>query len=136
MMLPARGDQWLDRCSLADRDVRRAEIAAVGQPCSGRPSSAGNVSIVPSIGASCCLSLAACTTSAATTSRLPAATTACALSHGSNPPPATGMMRDASSVRLIGSVGKGVSTGGWGGLPADFLPEAAALASRAASLAW
>ena len=33
MMLPARGDQWLDLCSLAERDVRRAEIAAVGQPC-------------------------------------------------------------------------------------------------------
>jgi hypothetical protein len=31
MMLPARGDQGLDLCSLAERDVRRAEIAAVGQ---------------------------------------------------------------------------------------------------------
>src|SRR4051794_26991910 len=58
-------------------------------------------------------------------------TTAAWLMSGRHPPPATGMMRDSSSVRLIGSVGKGVSTGGWGGLPADFLPEAAALASRA-----
>ena len=34
---------------------------------------------LPSIGSSCCLSFGACTTSAAITSRLPAATIACAL---------------------------------------------------------
>jgi len=44
-------------------------------------------------------------------------------------------MRDCSSVRLIWSVGRGPSTGGWGGLPRGFRPVAAALASRAASLA-
>ena len=77
MMLPARGDQWLDRCSLADRDVRRAEIAAVGQPCFWPAEFRGNASIVPSIGASCCLSLAACTTSAATTSNLASRLVAC-----------------------------------------------------------
>src|SRR3982751_4552502 len=45
------------------------------------------------------------------------------------------MMRDCSSVRLIWSAGSGPSTGGWGGLPQGFRPVAAALASRAASLA-
>src|SRR3954451_6470786 len=45
------------------------------------------------------------------------------------------MMRESSSVRLTWSVGRGPSTGGWGGLPRGFLPVAAALASRAASLA-
>src|SRR3954466_6136722 len=45
------------------------------------------------------------------------------------------MMRDCSSVRLTWSVGRGSSIGGWGGLPRGFQPVAAALVSRAASLA-
>src|SRR3954471_4945297 len=102
---------------------------------SGLPRSSGRAASLSSIGESCRLSLGAWTTSAATTSRLPAATTAWALYHCSKPPPGTGMMRDSSSVRLTWSVGRGPSTGGWGGLPRGFLPVAAALVSRAASLA-
>ena len=51
------------------------------------------------------------------------------------PAAATGMMRDASSVRLIWSVGRGPAVGGSGGLPRGFLPVFSALALRAASLA-
>src|SRR3954467_12505184 len=45
------------------------------------------------------------------------------------------MMRDCASVRLTWSVGWGPSVGDAGGLPLGFLPVAAALASRVASLA-
>jgi hypothetical protein len=50
-------------------------------------------------------------------------------------PPATGMMRDSSSVRLIWSVGKAPDAGGDGGRPPVFLPLLSSLALRAASLA-
>jgi len=62
---------------------------AVTLPALKYPLSASRVSTVPSswgrafslstIGSSCCLSFAACTTSVATTNRLSAATIACAL---------------------------------------------------------
>ena len=59
-------------------------LAALKYPLSASkvsdlPSSSGSAASFSTIGASCCLSLAACTTSAATTSRLSAATTAWAL---------------------------------------------------------
>src|SRR5208283_966593 len=63
MRYAAERQQRLDPRRSAGRHIGGAEIAAS----------------LLSIGSSCCLSLAACTTSAATTNRLSAVTTACAL---------------------------------------------------------
>ena len=79
MGLTAQRDQRFDPRRRAGIDVSRAEIAGVGQQSIGLPKCLRQCRKSDSIGSTCCLSLGACTTSAATTSRLPAATTACAL---------------------------------------------------------
>ena len=66
-----------------------------------------------SIGVICCLSLAASVTLVATTNKLPVATAACALYDCSNPPPATGMMRE----RKCGQIALFSSLAGYFGLP-------------------
>jgi hypothetical protein len=68
------------------------------------------------------LSFAASVTSVATISRLPVATTACALQYWSKPPPATFMIRDSSSVRLTCSLSCTPPLAGSGGRPRGFLP--------------
>jgi hypothetical protein len=87
MGLPAEGDQRLNPCRGAGRHIGRAKIAVIGQQRFRRaqrlgqslPSRKRGAAIWLTIGARCCLSLAAWTTSVATTSRRPAATAACAL---------------------------------------------------------
>ena len=79
MGLAPLGDQRFDASGRAGFDIGFAEITAVGQQPLGLPSSAGDADILSIIGASCCLSLGACTTWTAITSMLPEATTACAL---------------------------------------------------------
>jgi hypothetical protein len=64
---------------LAGLYVRLAEVAVVRQQRLRLAEFVGSAASLSSMGVSYCLSFGACTTSAATTNRLPAVTTACAL---------------------------------------------------------
>jgi hypothetical protein len=75
----AERQQRLDPGRSAGRHIGGAEIAIVAEHCWRPAEIRWQSRQLASIGSRCGLSLAACATSAATTNRLSAATTACAL---------------------------------------------------------